>query len=550
MIDFNNQFLKSDESNVEEIIEKFLILHQELSKKYSKTHSRILPIPDFKYSIEHKKKFVEFEPSEYGTIIKDILEMFEGCMRPHSPHHLFNILPSPLLNTLPVALLISLVNPNGYWDFMSGKFHLFERRIVNFLANIMKWNIKQAGGILTSGGKSCLLYAIKIALNKQNKEQFNNGVDLSSYVLCSERAHYSIESICSYLGIGANKVLRVPCYPDGTMNLRSLKEIIYRVLNNSGRISCVILNLGTTIDFCIDPIENIREIFQNFIRENKIHQLPHFHIDSVIGWAWLLFKNNKIKELSFCSAYVEEKIHSFLSKIPDIKFIDSMSADFHKIGSVPYISSFFVTKSEEDLLKIVGSQNKYEFYGDLHTHHFSLENSRSVMGIATAWASCKTLGIKGFMQYILKQLSNREMISKCIISSFHDDFEILNEHSLGFEIVIKINFGYSYSLEALRHNRGIQEEYAATCIAFKHYMQDIFLKENPEYPLIGYIHKYQVDNLLIPAFLLYPMYLNYDKRQIFEILKMVQCMRDQFVTSYNKQEKKIKIKVNHITPPR
>lgn len=530
-------FLNPKEKNFKILLKKI----KQISKITSSNQARSCPIrkriSNKKISLENNE--IPLKPSTSKKIIKKIAQIFEGGIRWNSPYALLNIAPSPLLDVVAVSTIATLYNPNALWDFTAGDIILYEKKVIKALSELVGWDFKSAEGLATYGGKATLMYAIKIDLHKHNLNIINEGIKDNYFVIVSDRAHYSISDICNFLGIGSKNLIKIDTDSEGKMLLMNFKKKVEILLKEEKKIACIILNAGTTIDMCVDPIYEVKKIIIELFDKYKNDSLPHIHADSVAGWAWLFFRNfDKNPQLLKDRSYLKKILVTY-EAISQIVFADSFSADFHKTGLSPYCSTFFIVKEHSDLFSLTKQEKSnlkdLNMLGDFHIHHFSFENSRSSTGIVSAWVALQKLGWVGFQRYLMKMLEIGELFKKNIVSSFFNEINIVNVNTPGFETLIKINFFKDKSTWNMILESSEQEisNYICNCQKFKNYIYNKIFYGQYNLPLIGYVPAYKIesDDISLPCFLIYPMCLYTNEKDIVQILNTLVILKVEFETS-------------------
>lgn len=497
----------------------------------------------------NKIKEIPFSSSSTKKIIKKIAAIFEGRIRWNSPYTLLNIAPSPLLVTIAATTIASLYNQNALWDFTSGDIILYEKKVIKALTELIGWNFDLSEGLATYGGKATLMYAIKIGLHKLDIDIINKGVKKEYFIIASDRAHYSIPDVCNFLGIGSENLIKIDTDKNGKIILSDFYEKTEKLLKDNKDIACIILNAGTTIDMCIDPIYDIKKTVNILFRKYNKSKIPHIHADSVAGWVWLFFKNINIDKL-------DKKISAIYESISQIAHADSFSADFHKTGLSPYYSTFFIVKSHQDLYSLTkhGKSNLKNLsnFGDFHIHHFSLENSRTSFGIVSAYVALQKLGWTGFQHYLIKMLEIGNLFKKIILDSYNKHIHIINLNTNGFETLIKINLFKDRKTwnEILLTSTDEKNNYINTCLKFKHFIYNTIFNESQDLPLIGFVpfYKIQSKDEPLPCFLIYPMSLFTTEKDINSILN--DLIRLKYKFEYNIDNLDIENGSNLAVPPR
>lgn len=551
----NENFLDPKEKNYNILlknIESILKISSEnISTESPIKHKKIKLINK---SISNEINEIPLLSSSTEKIIEKIAEIFEGRVRWNSPYALLNIAPAPLLVTVAATTVASLYNQNALWDFTSGDIIFFEKKVIKALTELIGWDFKLSEGLSTYGGKATLLYAIKIGLHKFNIDIINEGIKKEYFVIASDRAHYSIPDICNYLGIGSANFIQINTDTKGKMILSDFYKKTEKLLKDDKTIVCIILNAGTTIDMCIDPIFEIRKIVNILFEKYKKEKMPHIHADSVAGWAWLFFKDININKLDM--KINPKKILTIYKSISQIAHADSFSADFHKTGLSPYCSTFFIVKNHQDIYSLTkhGESNLKNLnnFGDFHVHHFSLENSRSSLGIVSAYVALQKLGWTGFQHYLIKMLAIGNLFRKIILDSYNMYIHIINSNTNGFETLIKINFFADKKSwnEILLLSIDEKNTYINICLKFKDFIYNKIFNELQDLPLIGFVPFYKIQSIdePLPCYLIYPMSLFTTEKDIINILDSLISLKYKFES--NMDNLVVSNVSNLSTPPR
>lgn len=535
---FRQEFLSPSEDNFNLLVEKINFIYNLLSKIPLKRDGRRNLNSCFIYDDELMDTVIPDTGLGFEKSIKKSLMAFEGCIRWHSPYALFNIAHSPLLDTVALSTVTNLYNPNALWDVTSGKVVLLEKKVIKMLASLAGWNLEKTSGFSTYGGKATLMYAIKEGLNKCDSFTVDTGLKGEAVVLVSDACHFSIESVCNYLGVGKKNCIRVKTSPDGTMSLIHFRESLKKVIVDNRKIGCIILNGGGTINLCIDPIKEIKTIINDLVCEYNLSYIPHLHIDTVISWVFLFFINSNENTINSYKDIINlaslKKVQKVANALKEICSADSFGVDFHKTGLCPYISSFYISKDNRviDNLNHSSAASKEYSYGDICNYNKTFENSRSCEGIINAYHVLQRLGKKGFQSYVIHFLKCSEYFKEVISEKYTPLYQVLNNDSLGYEIVIKINFFGNVTTyeEILTNNEETRNEYKKTCNNFFEFINYGNFCNNNNIPIIGYVPKYRsLQNFEgLPAFLLYPVSIHLNKDKVIEILENLSQAINEF----------------------
>ena len=410
---------------------------KELLKIERTLHSKILEKTDFKKAtlplgatnyqdlIENVKIPEKIEDS--GNLINLINEVTGGLVRWHSPRAMYNLTPPPLLHAIAAMSIFSLYNPNLVWDIPGGKTALAEQRVIKEIADYIEWDWKNSGGVFTFGGKATTMYGIKVGLKKCFKESSTIGIKKNVIVISTKACHPSHIQDAEWLGIGSENVVRLDTDQDSRLDLKQLEEVISSAVKEDKKIAAIVISGGTTNNMSVDPIKKVVELRDRLIKKLPLDYVPHIHVDAVVGFPWVFFKDyNFEKNPLNLSKNVIKKIVAIVSELKYLNLADSFGMDFHKLGFCPYPSSVFMIKAKEQLYQ--GRNNLLEF-GHYTPFAYTIENSRPGIGPVSAYVALNLLGVEGFQILLGKLMENAEYLQKKIGKT--GDFKIISKHALG-----------------------------------------------------------------------------------------------------------------------
>lgn len=346
--------------------------------------------------------------SNNGLSIEDVFSKLayysQGLIRWNHPGALININPPASIPATVAASYFSLYNPNGAQDMSTGFLLTTELAVIKMLSQLADIDYTRSGGYFTFGGKSTNMHAVKHGLQRVNKEYGSAGISDKIVTFSSTQGHPCHAEVCNWLGIGDKNCIRISTNETGEININELRTSMVNAIKEDKKIACITLNGGTTIQMTIDPIKKIADMRDDIVKEYNLAYSPRIHVDSVIGWVWLFFKDYDFYKnpLNF-SESATRKIKNQMHRISEISYADSFGVDFHKTGFAPYLSSVYITKDKKELFE----QNHYNGvpfdeleYGNYSPFQYTLELSRPLNGAVAAYVNLKTFGITGFQKLI------------------------------------------------------------------------------------------------------------------------------------------------------
>ena len=207
-------------------------------------------------------------------------------------------------------------------------------------------------------------------------------------VVISEEAHSSIFKALALLGLGMDRVIRIPTDSNGRMRIECLPEL------NSNTILCI--QAGNVNTGGMDSGEIVVEAKKKG---------AWVHIDGAFGlWA----------------GTSERKRH--LTK--DYELADSWATDGHKWLNVPYDNGIVICRHQEHLRKAMSMDGSYlDQSGVRIPYQYTPELSRRARA-TDIWAAIRTLGKNGIDDLVSRSCLYAELFAHRLEEA---GFEILNE---------------------------------------------------------------------------------------------------------------------------
>lgn len=430
----NKYFSKSKDESVKQIVDILEVLNANVNEHITNSEKPILDGNIGLYNAFLKDKHIPENAREITSVLSEFSKFFKRSVIWENPGTMINITPPANIPSIATAFYASLFNPNFAQDEPSGYLMTTELLVSKYLSELCGWNPKKARGIFTFGGKGTNLYAVKTGIKKAIPNVIEEGIYNKEIVVFSnEKSHPCHREVCDWLGLGKNACHRLSVDKKGQVRLDELEQDLRKTLDNGKIIGCIILNGGTTNEIIVDPIKPVFELRNKLVNEYNLDYIPHIHVDAVIGWAWLMFKNYDFNENKLNMTKAEyKKIRSLCKKISEVKYADSFGADFHKTGFCPYVSSIFMAKNYDDVMKLGNKTDKgidNLSFGEYSPFEYTLELTRSCIGPVAAYTALETFGISGLQTIIYNVFSNAEYTRDYL--NKQNNFEVINMDTEG-----------------------------------------------------------------------------------------------------------------------
>ena len=388
----------------------------------------------FKYSDYLEGCCLNEESMEPKEVFDYVAPLFQNLPNWNNPGTMINVIPPVNLLSLVGTVYTNMLNPNFAEDHYSGRLLAAELELSKYLSNLVGWDWKKSHGLFTFGGKGTNLYATKIALNQAIPDNMKKGLQSRQcFMLTSATAHPCHYEVCQWLGIGSENCIDIPCHDSGLIDIDVAEKIICENIENGKIFLGFNINGCNTVEFSVDPIKQVYDLNQKIVKKYGLQYVPHIHVDAVLGWVWLFFRDYDFRKnpLKFQQKSLQ-KIKSLYAKISEIKYADSVGIDFHKTGFCPYTSSIFLIKDKDKYFSLNPAKNiplDELSWGNFAPFQTSLELTRSASGALAALICLKSLGIKGFQQIVGNLFDATEMFRNLIRKNSR--VELINSQTEG-----------------------------------------------------------------------------------------------------------------------
>lgn len=367
------------------------------------------------------------------AVIPELVKYTNGMVVWTHPQAQVNVVSCPSMASIIGAMLPAIYNPNLVSEESGRGFSEAEARATAMTADLVGYDPELSGGLFTFGGTGTLLYGLKIGLEKCLPDVFDKGLRGDAVIFASQQGHYGSLSAAGWLGIGQENVTKVDSHLDNSIKLDALETAMRDALQQGRRIAAIVATMGTTDAFGIDDLQAIVELRDRLTKEFKLDYKPHIHADAVIGWAWSVFRGYDYdkNEMGYRGRTLRA-IAAIETKMRYLGMSDSLGIDFHKTGFVPYISSLFLLRNQDDFAHIVRQRGEMPYLyhtGHYHPGMYTLETSRGGGGSMAALASLILLGRQGLQALLGHALEMSETLREQIAA--RPELSIVNEDNFG-----------------------------------------------------------------------------------------------------------------------
>jgi glutamate/tyrosine decarboxylase-like PLP-dependent enzyme len=244
-------------------------------------------------------------------------------------------------------------------------------------------------------------------------------------VIASEEAHYTISMALRLLGLGANRVRRIPTDGQGRMRAGDLSK----ALQNQREPCIMCAQIGNVNTGAIDPVSEIAQIA-------KEHN-AWLHVDGAFG-LWAAASPNYAKLLE------------------GVQLADSIATDAHKWLNVPYDCGIVFCSDETAHRSAMSLAAAYIVAtGDQRDpHEFVPEESRRARAIPV-YAALRSLGRRGFAEIVERNCRQARRFAEGLRDA---GYEVLNEVLLN---QVLVSFGTPEQTQ--RTIAAIQEDGTCWC---------------------------------------------------------------------------------------
>ena len=359
-----------------------------------------------------------------------IFPYFWGTDGWESPLHLENVKGPANYASLIGALACLLKNPNLCTDTYSLRSNELEVKAITALANLVFYHTEAPWGVFTIGGTISNLYGAKIGIEKVVSGAMRRGLRGERVVgIVSEAGHYSNQTLAGWLGLGTENLYAIPTDNSMAMRLDLLADKLDEFYADGVKVAFVVSTFGTTDASGIDDIAGIRSLLDEKAERFGV-PAAQLHVDAAVGWALcFLAEYDAVQNPLQLTAELLPVVRKVQSHARQLRFADSVTIDFHKMGRAHYPSSAFIVNRKEDLKYLARSVAETPYFSEADTRRdpalFTLECSRPGIGPYAVMASLNGIGLTGWQMLTARALElahtlkrRIEMLDYCKVLNF------------------------------------------------------------------------------------------------------------------------------------
>lgn len=245
---------------------------------------------------------------------------------------------------------------------------------------------KNGEGQMTTGSSNANMIAMMTARNLAYKRAKQDGLSGSKplYGFVNADAHYSMDKAANILGIGIDKLIKVPVNKNGEMRIDLLEESICEVKASGGTPFFVAATVGTTVRGAYDSIEQVLVLKDKY----------DFWLHADGAWGGAAIMSDTLKE----------------QYLKGIEHVDSFTCDFHKmLGSALMCNFLLINRGNQTFSNVLGGGDGSYLFRDSEDDtvpdlgNFSLQCGRRVDGLKW-FLDWKYYGKEGFGKRMEKYL--------------------------------------------------------------------------------------------------------------------------------------------------
>lgn len=375
-----------------------------------------------------------------GGMTRDFLA---GAVNWRSPAVQYNL--GAAVNVAASAMYAVALDTNVYLinDGLAGNVVAAEGAVSHILAQLTGVPTDQAYGLFTFGGTGTMAYGIKAGIRKCAPESVRCGTPGDVRVVITEDAHFSHAAAADWLGVGADQLVVIPADQHRRSDMAAAEELIRDELEAGHRVATIIVNGGTTYDHAVDDIAAFADLRDRLTAAYDLPYRPHLHVDSVVGWAWLMLNDSALGALEQGSP-AADALREQHRRVRALRSADSWGVDFHKgVGVCPIDCSFVQFNDKADCVRLKkGGGTPAELhqlaqdFSVVSPVDYTLETSRAGGKALAAVASLHSLGRNGYAAILARLVDAAFYFRESL--SVRNGMAVLNPHALGYQSMVRL----------------------------------------------------------------------------------------------------------------
>lgn len=335
--------------------------------------------------------------ADWSDIFRWIEKYLEYSVKTNHPGFVNRMWAGANLPSLAGEMIVAAANTSSCTYESAPVSTLMEKYMIREMLEMVGFT--NGEGQMTTGSSNANMLAMMAARNEMLPMVKSNGLfgEKDIYGFVSADAHYSMDKAANILGLGTNRLIKIPVTETGEMDIAVLAVKLEEKVADGGRPFFVGGTAGTTIRGVYDSIKELLEL-----RERYRFWL---HIDGAWGGAVIVSETLK---------------NRFLAGIEEV---DSFTWDFHKmLGTALMCNVFLINNRIHTLGKVCGGgEGNYIFHSENNNEVFdlgaiSLQCGRRVDSLKW-FLDWKYFGRQGFADHVERCLALSEYAEKVVRES-------------------------------------------------------------------------------------------------------------------------------------
>src|SRR3989344_6934105 len=270
-----------------------------LRKESQKSNAPWVYTKQYKNTLKNNKIFNKIP--ERGLPSKKVIsaavkKFFNGIPNWRNPELQYNICAPVNITSQALMCLAQEMNIHNINNDFAGNCLQAEQIISEMMADLIDIKRNKVKSLFSFGGTASNMYAMKLAINKAITNAGKIGIPSNIYIFIASNAHFSHKTVGDWLGIGVDRLITIDSDNEGRSMVSDAENKARKIIENRGVIAGFFLNGGPFYNFTIDNVSEFVKLRSKLIKEYNLEYIPHIHVDSVIGWIWLMFNKYDFKK--------------------------------------------------------------------------------------------------------------------------------------------------------------------------------------------------------------------------------------------------------------